>query len=187
MSEQRGEKTEQATPRRLEEAWKKGQFARSSEVQTVFVLFSGVLALLFTGREIWQNLGQLMYGTFAHLHETAVTLDGMQRFAVDSFMVAGACLWPVLVSVAVGGLLACGMQSRFRTAPDALAANWERLNPLNGFQRIFSFRSAVPLAISVVKLSVIIALSYNVIANVLTDPIFYSSVDMARIGQFLAD
>lgn len=187
MSEQRGEKTEQATPRRLEEAWKKGQFARSAEVQTVFVLFSGVLALLFTGREIWQNLGQLMYGTFAHLHETAVTLDGMQRFAVDSFMVAGACLWPVLVSVAVGGLLACGMQSRFRTAPDALAANWERLNPLNGFQRIFSFRSAVPLAISVVKLSVIIALSYNVIANVLTDPIFYSSVDVARIGQFLAD
>jgi flagellar biosynthetic protein FlhB len=156
-------------------------------VQTVFVLFSGLVALLFTGREIWQNLGQLMYGTLAHLHETAVKLDGMQRFAIDSFMVAGSCLWPVLVAVAVGGLLAAGMQSRFRTAPDALAANWERLNPINGIQRIFSFRSAVPLGISVVKLAIIIGLSYNVIAGVLKDPIFYSTVDVARIGQFLAD
>src|SRR6266540_407773 len=162
--EQRGEKTEQATPRRLEEAWKKGQFARSSEVQTVFVLFSGVLALLFTGREIWQNLGQLMYSTFAHLHETPVKLDGMQHFAIDSFTVAGACVWPVLAAVAVGGLLAAGMQSRFRTAPDALAANWDRLNPINGLQRIFSFRSAMPLGLSALKLGVIIALSYDVIA-----------------------
>jgi flagellar biosynthetic protein FlhB len=187
MSEQRGEKTEQATPRRLEEAWKKGQFARSAEVQTVFVLFSGVLALLFTGREIWQNLGQLMYSTFAHLHETPVKLDGMQRFAIDSFTVAGACLWPVLAAVAVGGLLAAGMQSRFRTAPDALAANWDRLNPINGLQRIFSFRSAMPLGLSAVKLGVIIALSYDVIVSVLKDPIFYSTVDVARIGQFLAE
>lgn len=187
MSEQRGEKTEQATPRRLEEAWKKGQFARSAEVQTVFVLFAGMVAILFTGGEVWRNLGQLMYGTFAHLHETAVKLDNMQRFAIDSLMVAGACLWPILTAVAVGGLLAGSIQSRFRTAPDVLEPNWDRVNPLNGFKRIFSFRSAVPLSISMVKLGVVIALSYNVIADVLKDPIFYSTVDVARIGGFLAD
>ena len=43
----RAPRAAQATPRRLEEAWKKGQFARSAEVQTVLVLFGGVLALLF--------------------------------------------------------------------------------------------------------------------------------------------
>ena len=65
MAEQQGDKTEQATPRRLEEAWNKGQFARSSEVQTVFVLFAALTALLFTGQEIWQLLGRLMYGSLA--------------------------------------------------------------------------------------------------------------------------
>ena len=44
MPEHAGEKTEQATPRRLEEALKKGQFARSPEVQTVFVLCGGLIA-----------------------------------------------------------------------------------------------------------------------------------------------
>ena len=187
MAEQRGEKTEQATPRKLEEAWKKGQFARSAEVQTVFVLFGGMLALLFTGREIWRNLGQLLYASLGHLHETPVRLDGMQRFTIDVLIVAGSCLWPVLAAVAIGGLLAAGIQSRFHTAPEALEANWGRLNPLSGFQRLFSMRSAAPTGIAILKLSVIISLSYNVIAGVLQDPIFYSTVDVARIAGFLAD
>ncbi len=187
MADHQGDKTEKATPKRLEEAWKKGQFARSSEVQTVFVLFGGILALLFTGSEVWRHLGQLMYRTFTHLHDTAVTFDNMQRLIIDSMMVAGTCVWPVLAATAVGGLLAAGAQSRFRTAPDALEVNWERLNPLNGFKRIFSIRSAMPTGVAVVKLGVIIALSYNVIAEILRDPIFHSSVDISRIGAFMAD
>jgi flagellar biosynthetic protein FlhB len=187
MAEHHGDKTEQATPRRLEEAWKKGQFARSAEVQTVFVLFGGVLALLFTGREVWRHLGQLVYATLGHLHDTAVKLDGMQRFAIDTLLIGGSCVWPVLAATAVGGLLASGVQSRFRTAPDALEARWDRVNPMTGFQRLFSFRSAVPTGIAILKLTVIIALSYNVIVAILRDPIFYSTVDVARIGAFLAD
>jgi flagellar biosynthetic protein FlhB len=51
-----GEKTEQPTPRKLEEAIKKGQIARSAEVQTVFVLVGALAALTFAGREIWAQL-----------------------------------------------------------------------------------------------------------------------------------
>ena len=54
MSEQTGEKTEQPTQRRLEDAIKRGQTPRSAEVQTVFVLFGGVAALTFCGRETWR-------------------------------------------------------------------------------------------------------------------------------------
>lgn len=187
MAEQRGEKTEQATPRRLEEAWKKGQFARSSEIQTVFVLFGGILAMLFTGGESWRNLGQLMYGTLARLHETPALFENMQRFAIDTLMVAGACLWPILAATTVGGLLAAGFQSRFRTASDAIEVNWDRINPINGFQKLFSLRSAMPTGIALAKLVVIVALSYNVILAVLRDPIFFSSVDVGHIGRFMAD
>lgn len=187
MAEQRGEKTEKATPRRLEEAWKKGQFARSSEVQTVFVLFGGILALLFTGAEVWRNLGQLMYGTLARLHETPVQFDNMQNFFVSVLYVAGACVWPVLAATTVGGLLAAGSQSHFRTASEALELNWDRVNPVNGFKKLFSFRSAMPTGIALVKLGVIIGLSYNVILSVLQDPIFYSAVDIQRIGMFMAE
>ena len=49
MKEFAGEKTEQPTLRKLEEALKKGQFPRSAEVQTIFVLMGAMLALLFGG------------------------------------------------------------------------------------------------------------------------------------------
>ena len=50
-----GDKTELPTAKRLEEAIKRGQFPRSAEVQTVFVLGSGLTALSFTSAEIWRQ------------------------------------------------------------------------------------------------------------------------------------
>lgn len=184
--EPRGDKTEQATPRRLEEAWKKGQFARSSEIQTVFVLLGAVVAMAFTGSEVWQALGNLMASSLRHLHDRPLKTDGLQGFLLDTLLVGGTCVWPVLAATVVGGMLASGLQSRFRTTPDALEPNWSRVNPANGFRRLFSLRSAAPAAISMVKLAVILTLSYHVIAAILQDPIFYSAVDVARIGSFLA-
>ena len=107
MAEQQGDKTEQATPRRLEDAWNKGQFARSAEVQTVFVLFAALTALLFTGQEIWQLLGRLMYGSLAHLHDTDVTFDNIVPLIVGVLKVAGACVWPILVATAEIGRASC--------------------------------------------------------------------------------
>ena len=62
MSEQAGEKTEQATPKRLEEALRKGQFARSPEVRTAFVLAAGLIALRMSGSEIWGRLALAFTG-----------------------------------------------------------------------------------------------------------------------------
>src|SRR5690554_4566470 len=126
MSEHAGEKTEQPTPRRLEEAWKKGQFARSAEVQTVFVLGAGFMALLFTGREMWRALSSTLRMTLSHLHDVPLTQNAMQRYVIDWILVLGRCVWPVLAAVIIGALLAGGMQSRFRTASEALGFNWER-------------------------------------------------------------
>jgi flagellar biosynthetic protein FlhB len=187
MAEGRGEKTEQATPKKLEEAWKKGQFARSTEVQTVAVLFSAMIALLFTGREIWHNLAMAMYGVLGHLHDIAVKTDQMQNHFISALLLGINCIWPILAAACVGGLLATGVQSHFRTAPDALQFNWARLNPLAGFKRIFSIRAAVPAAIATIKLAVVVALSYRVILEILQDPIFYSAVDASRVGTFLVD
>lgn len=187
MSEQVGEKTEKASPKRLEEAHKKGQFARSSEVQTAFVLVSAMTALMFSGGEMWRIMANTQASLFSHLHDTPLSLNVMQRYALNGVLLFGQCVWPVLAATLIAGLLAGGFQTRFRTAPEALGFHWERLNPAEGFKRVFSMRSAVPTSISLVKLCAIIALCYSVIKGILADPIFHSSVDVARIAQFMAD
>jgi flagellar biosynthesis protein FlhB len=187
MSEHTGEKTEQASPKRLEEAWKKGQIARSPEVQTVFVLMAALLALTFSGGEIWRLMANTQAALLAHLHDTPVTLNAMQGYLINGVLVLGHCVWPIMLATVLGGLLAGGIQTRFRTAPEALRIDWSRLNPVEGLKRVFSMRSAVPTGIAIVKLMVIIGVSYGTVKTVMSDPIFQSSVDVARIAGFMAD
>jgi flagellar biosynthesis protein FlhB len=187
MPEFAGEKTEQATPKKLEEAYKKGQFAKSREVQTVAVLMAAMMALMFSGGEIWQLMANAQAAVLSHLHDTPLTPNAMQGYAINGLLLFGRCVWPVLVATMLAGLLAGGIQSRFRTASEALDLNWERINPINGFKRVFSMKSAVPTLIGIAKLSVVIALSYGVVKGIMADPIFHSSVGVARIAAFMAE
>jgi flagellar biosynthesis protein FlhB len=187
MSEQVGEKTEKASQKRLEEAHRKGQFARSQEVQTAFVLISAMAALMLSGGEMWRLMANTQVSVLSHLHDTPLSLNVMQSYAINGLLVLGRCVWPVLAATIVAGLLAGGIQTRFSVASEALDIDWERLNPVEGFKRTFSMRSAVPTGISILKLLAIIALSYSVIREILADPILHSSVDMVRIAGFMAE
>lgn len=185
MSESAGEKTEQPSHRKLEAAWSKGQFARSPEIQTVFVLGAGFLGLMFSGREAWRVLSESLSMTLGHLHEVPMTRNAMQGYVIQGALVVGKCVWPVMAAVVVGGLLAGGGQSRFRTASEALAFNWNRLDPLAGAKRILSAQSLIRTGISILKLAVIVGFTWNVIQSVLSDPIFFASVGLHRIGEFM--
>lgn len=181
------EKTEPATPRRLEEAQKRGQIAHSKEVQTAFVLLGGLLALWLFGRTTWTLLGNTMVQMFQHLHRVPVAEAFVPRQAWGLMWLFASCVGPILVLVVGAGLLAGALQSKFTTASEALQPRWERLNPVEGLRRIFSARALMPTVVGLVKLLVIVALLYSVVREILTDPIFYTTVNAARIAQFLAE
>jgi flagellar biosynthetic protein FlhB len=187
MSEHTGEKTEQPTQRRLEDAFKRGQFAQSSEVQTAFVLLGGTLALMLFGRQAWQQMAGVFGSVLGHLHVISVSPEVMRGQFIRGLLVLSACVAPVVVAVMAGGLVAGGIQSRFQTTPEVTTPDWSRLNPVSGLQRIFSMRSLMPTVVGLIKLGVIVALSYRVVRQVFSDPIFYSAVDTGRVAQFLAE
>ncbi|MEY2410407.1 MAG: flagellar biosynthesis protein FlhB [Verrucomicrobiota bacterium] len=187
MKEFAGEKTEQPTLRKLEEAVRKGQFPRSAEVQTIFVLMASMLALLFCGGETWRQLVLTFSGTLGHLHEYSLTSSAMQGFCIDGSLVLARCVAPVLIAAMLGGLLAGGIQSRFQTSTEALTANWGKLNPIAGLKRIFSMRSAAPTGVALLKLAAIILLTFSKVVSVLNDPIFHTAISAHRAAAFLAE
>jgi flagellar biosynthetic protein FlhB len=186
MSEQTGEKTEQPTPRRLEDALKRGQVARSAEVQTVFVLLGGLAALSFAGQETWRNLAGATMAMLGHLHDTSITSNSLQGYAISGALVVVRCAGPIVVATALAGLLAGAIQNRFNTASEALTPNWNRVNPVEGFKRIFSVNMLVPTSTALVKIGFIILLTYSEVRTILSDPIFTTSVSVGRIAEFLA-
>jgi flagellar biosynthetic protein FlhB len=187
MSEHAGEKTEKPTPRRLEDAIKRGQFPRSSEVQTVFVLFAGMMALKMAGPGLWEHMVVAQTSILGHLHEIPLTLEAMPNYALRGLIVIGACVGPILIATLIGGLVAGGIQNRFQTASEALTPDWNRVNPVSGLQKIFSTRSLVTAAISMLKLAIVVALSYAKVKSILTDSTLYSAVSAAGIAAFIVD
>jgi flagellar biosynthetic protein FlhB len=181
-----GEKTEQATPRRLEEALKRGQIARSAEVQTAFVLLGALAALFFAGPEIWRQLVNTTVVTLSHLYDTELTTTALQGYALTGVLVFLKCAGPVVLATMLGGLLAGVSQNRFNTASEALTPNWGKINPVEGAKRLFSVRNAVPTLVAIVKFVVITALTWSQVRSILNDPVFTSAVGIARLPEFLA-
>jgi flagellar biosynthetic protein FlhB len=186
MSEQSGEKTEQASPRKLEDAQKNGQIARSAEIQTVFVLLGVICAFSFTGRETWHLMCASVAGVLGHLHDTPLSINTFQGYAFRSALVFLQCCAPVVLAAMAGGLLAGTIQNRFTTASEALGFHWERINPAEGFKRVFSGRSGVTAVVAMFKFLLIGTLTYSTVKEVVNDPVFTSSVSLARFGEFLA-
>ena len=186
MNDQAGEKTEKATSKRLEEALKKGQIARSPEVQTVFVLLGVICALSFTGAEMWRLLAGGTVSVLGHLHDTPLSINTLQGYAWHGALLFLQCVAPVVFAAMLGGVLAGGIQNRFTIASEALGLHWERLNPVEGFKRTFSGRSAVPTLVACCKLALIGVLTYGTVKEVMGDPVFATSVSLPAFASFLA-
>lgn len=187
MSEQTGDKTEQPTQKRLEESFRKGQFPKSQEVQTIAVLAGGMGILYSTGHALWQQLALSMSGMFSHLHDIQLTQDSIPREFMRAALTIGGMLAPVVASIMMAGLLVGALQSRFRLVSEALEPNWERLNFVEGFKRVFSFKAVGPALIALIKLAAVIALSYGTVQSLMGDPIFSTPVSMVRIGEFIGE
>ena len=97
------EKTEQPTPRKLEEAQQRGQIPRSAEVQTLFALMAGTTALAFTGGELWRGLSNAQFAVLGHLSDIAVTYDALPAYFAGGLLFLAKLVAPVVVALLVAG------------------------------------------------------------------------------------
>ena len=149
------EKTESATPKRLEEARRKGQIPRSRDLTAAAVLMTGGVALSSMGGDVGGDLHSLMRRGLTLTRDQAMDpsqiVPALQGAALDGLM---ACLpiFGLLVLVALLAPLALGGWS-FST--ESLMPQFSRLNPLAGIKRMFAMRSIVELMKALAKFGVV--------------------------------
>jgi flagellar biosynthesis protein FlhB len=148
---ERDERTESATPKRLEEARKRGQVPRSPELGAAAVTLTAGAAMYFTGRGLAGSLDSLMRNSLAitrdQLADEAAAIQLFQRSMLETLLAVA----PVLGSVFLAALAAPLLLGGWNFSAEALGMRLERINPANGFQRMFSVRSLVELGKSMVK------------------------------------
>lgn len=157
------DRTEQATPRRREEARKKGQVLRSAEVSSFAVLAASLLGLLAFGPMLASSLGRLAVHHFQHSTEIDISLSTLPALTAGWMLAFGrALLAPALVAL-VAGTGAALLQVGWKPSLEAMAVKWDRFNVVSGVGRLFGRRSLFQMMRDVLKLVLIAVAAYYAI------------------------
>ena len=151
-------RTEDATPRRREQARAEGQVAYSGDLMIGAVCFVVAILMKWQGPTVLSRAAELMRVAISRLHESDWTVVETQASAAWIMGgVAACCLTPLLI---VWGLQwAVGFaQTGFHWRVEALELKWDRLSIEQGWSRIASGASIQKLAITTSKLLLVLGL-----------------------------
>jgi flagellar biosynthetic protein FlhB len=168
-------KTESATPRRRQEARRKGQVARSTELTAALLLLAFLLFFRFAGHAIFAAMGEEARHWWATLgRHDEFTAPGVAAGGTALMGRALLALAPFLGLAAIVAVVANVAQFGIVFTSETLGLKPENLNPMQGLQRIFSQRTLFDMVKGVVKLSLIAWVVYAAIRGSFQDMLLES-------------
>nr|BFD68420.1 flagellar biosynthesis protein FlhB [Bdellovibrio sp. HAGR004] len=155
MAEDNGEKSEEATDARREEFRKKGNVAHTKELASAVILLAAAGGVYALGRFFFQNIFEIFQHSFG---DDMVKMVREGNF-VEAFKYCGIkamiLVAPVLLFTGIIGAASSIVQIGFLQVEDAVSPNFEKLNPAEGFKRIFSLRAVVEALKSILKMGTV--------------------------------
>ncbi|WP_458631263.1 flagellar biosynthesis protein FlhB [Paenibacillus sp. CMAA1364] len=170
-----GEKTEKATPKKRQDSRKKGQVAKSQDVAGAVTLLSAFLCLMMLSGYFKDNFVHLYKDIFLNRLNTEVTINNVMMIFRQYGLQILILLAPLFITVFIMALVANLMQVGFLLSGDSLKMKFSNINPLKGLKNIFSMKSVVEFAKSILKLTIIGYLVYSTLWN--------SRVEIASLSQ----
>ncbi|XQW85852.1 flagellar biosynthesis protein FlhB [Thalassotalea piscium] len=174
--ESSGEKTEEPTAKKLSDARKKGQIARSKDLGTLFVLVGSALALMLMGDSLVDSLSKMMTRLFSVTRKEAMDVHALYQVISESVSVVFTPLmWIfaiIMLAAFVGNTILGGMSFSW----EAMAPKLSKLSPLAGFKRMFGVQAYVELVKSILKFFVVFIVAYLLLDN-LFDQILQLSIE----------
>ena len=157
---QAGEKTEPATPRRREEVRKKGQVAKSADLNSSIVLLSAMLALYFLMPTFMHMLTTITRSYIENAATMRIDQHSAATLMIRAVMQAGGFFIPFMLIILTAALISNVVQVGFKLSGYPLTPRIEKLSPVAGFKRMFSMRALAELTKSVFKLIIVGLIAY---------------------------
>src|SRR4051794_24780000 len=155
------DRTEKATPKRQGEARSRGQVARSQDLSSIVGLMAGFAVLAIDGPHILAQLEAIFSRGLAQSGNTGLaTSEGIGPLTLWGITSFAKVLAPVVVAVAIAGVLANVAQVRLKLSLTPLKPNFKRMNPASGMKRIFGVQGLVELGKALIKLTVVGGLAF---------------------------
>jgi flagellar biosynthetic protein FlhB len=171
-------KTEKATPKKRRDERKKGHVFLSKDAVSVVTLIGSVAVILIMADYIVEQLSDFM--------QLCLTTGGEEEAASklgELFLQAVATLvrvtFPVIFVTALCAIVATFAQTRMLVSGESIKPKMERINPIQGFKRLFSLRSVIETLKSLLKIVILLVLIWMSLKSLFGESFRYLYTDLS--------
>jgi len=178
-----GDRTEEATPRKLQEARRKGRVARSPDLSGALILLGAVLVLKLWGHYPLAALFNYTRGALGNMNVQTVGPHEIYAYFGGGGLYLLRAMMPVIGGLVIIAFLSNVMQTGFVFTGEPLTLKLDRLNPVEGMKRLLSKRGLVRLMASLFKVTVVALVAYYTIRSQFG---VYTELSGASVGGIFA-
>lgn len=175
-SDSGGERTEEPTAKKLSDARKKGQIARSKELGTMFVLVGSAGGMFIVGDALVESMAKMMKRLFSPSRNEVMDVHALYNIIISAISdVMSPLLWLfaiIALAAFVGNTLLGGMSFSW----EAMAPKASKISPIAGFKRMFGVQALVEFIKSLLKFFVVFIVAYLLLTS-LFDQILSLSIE----------
>ena len=171
-------KTEKATPKKRRDERRKGHVVMSKDVIAVATL-AGTLTMFQVMRGlVLEKAGEIFEASFSYIAGAAPNVLPLisAELVFQCVTTVGVVAAPFLLTTILLNTVATFWQTKMLITKEPLKPKLSKLNPINGFKRLFSLKSLVELLKNLIKIAILLALIVNYFRTVIVD--FYRFLDM---------
>ncbi|MGG1520128.1 flagellar biosynthesis protein FlhB [Paenibacillus oryzisoli] len=180
-----GEKTERATPKKRQEARKKGQVAKSMDVPAALILLFSFVTLMMFGSFMKDRIMLMFRKVYENQLSMDVTSSNVQALFHDLMMQGLIILAPMFILVMLIAIIGNYAQIGFMFIGAPLMPKFDKINPLAGFKRMFSLRTVMDFLKSTFKLLIIGIVVYTTLVGQKTKLLALGHVPLESTFSFI--
>ena len=186
-----GNRTEKATPKKRRDQRKKGNVFLSNDAVAVATLIAGYLVLRVAMGGALKRLKDLLSYCFQLAGGLAVggVAEHLPEILKRAVFTVAATVGPVMLVVAFTAVAATFFQTKLLVSPESIQPKFSRVNPLEGFKRLFSLRSVIEALKGIIKIAILLYLVYSFLKCCLVSVDNYLGMDISAacadvLGRF---
>jgi len=181
------EKTEKATPKKLKDARKKGQVAKSKDFPSAFTFATSFTLIVATAGYFFKNLAGFMVDSFSAIKDEPHISSHIPQFVLAALQVIFNTSMPFMILVSAVGLLVNFLVIGPLFSLQAMRPDIKRLNPVTNLKALFKLKTFIELLKSIFKITGAFILIYSVVYDSLPKIVATASIPILGSAIVFSD
>ena len=183
------EKTEQATPKKLRDARKKGQVAKSQDMPSSLTFVTSLMMVMGMSTFLFESVGGFLMHCFRTVGEPGELRSKIPGIAYQGVITILESSWPVMLIVSVVGVIVNFLIVGPVFSAEAMKFDLKKLNPIEGIKQKFKVKTLIELLKSIAKITgaaiIISLIIWNMLGQIITSAAIPVIGTVAIVGEFI--